>query len=290
MQTAITSSDRIFKLLEEKDTTPGPEIELKPISSFHKSIEFRNVWFAYDAENWVLRDISFTINAGEKIAIVGATGSGKTTIINILSKLYPYQKGSVTVDGIDLQEIPDQSLRKLVGVVMQDVFLFSGTIQENLRFGDPSISDDQLLEASRIVGANRFIEQLPDGYDYRIRENGSGLSTGQKQLIAFVRALLYNPEILVLDEATSSVDTETEMLIDSATDRLMKHRTSVIIAHRLSTVQHADRIIVLHKGIIRETGNHQELLAQKGLYYKLYLLQHPEKTHQGALDLLPETR
>jgi ATP-binding cassette subfamily B protein len=286
MQTAITSSDRIFKLLEEKDTSPQPDSRLKPFISFRDGIEFRNVWFAYDTENWVLRDVSFEIRAGETIAIVGATGSGKTTIINILSKLYPYQKGSVTIDGTELQEIPDASLRKLVGVVMQDVFLFSGTIRENLCFGDPSIPDDVVMEASRIVGAHRFIEQLPGGYDYRIRENGSGLSAGQKQLIAFVRALLYNPEILVLDEATSSVDTETESLIEAATDRLMKNRTSVIIAHRLSTVQHADRIIVLHKGVIRETGNHQELLASRGLYYKLYLLQHPEKTHHGAGDFL----
>ena len=277
MQTAITSSDRIIKLLEEP-LEPEPEEENRSvINGFHDSIVFDKVWFAYNENHWVLQDISLEIKAGETVAIVGATGSGKTTLTNILSRFYPYEKGSVTIDGIELSRIPGHQLRKLVGVVMQDVVLFAGTIRENLSFGDPSISDEKIREAARTVGANRFIEKLPGGYDYRIRENGSGLSAGQKQLLAFVRALLYNPDILVLDEATSSVDTETETLIEQATDRLMQHRTSIIIAHRLSTIQHADRILVLHKGTIRETGTHQELLAQRGLYYKLYLLQHPER-------------
>ncbi len=277
IQTAIASSDRIIRLLDEREGIEEPS-GLHQLASFHESIEFRNLWFAYESDNWVLKDISFTIRHGEKIAIVGATGSGKTTLINILSRLYPFAKGSVTIDGIPLQEIAEHSVRKLVGVVMQDVFLFSGTIRENLAFGNPDISNDALQEAARVVGADRFIQQLPGGYEYRVLENGTGLSSGQKQLIAFVRALLYNPEILVLDEATSSVDTETESLIDAATTRLMSERTSIIIAHRLSTVQKADRIIVLHKGVIREIGNHQELLAKRGLYYKLYLLQHPEQT------------
>ena len=275
MQTAITSSDRIFRLLEEPAENSDPEsigTELR----FSESIAFRNVWFAYDDENWVLRDISLDIRRGEKIAIVGATGSGKTTIINILSGLYPYSRGSVRIDGTELNTIPGNALRKLIGVVMQDVILFSGTLSDNLSFGNPDITDEKITEASRIVGADRFISQLPGGYSYRVRENGTGLSAGQKQLIAFVRALLYDPQILVLDEATSSVDTETEQLIEKATAELMRGRTSIMIAHRLSTVQKADRIIVLHKGQIRETGNHQELLARKGLYYKLYLLQHPE--------------
>ena len=277
IQTAIASSDRIIRLLDEQEGIENPS-GLHHLTAFRDTIRFNNVWFAYDQENWILKDISFQIRHGEKIAIVGATGSGKTTLINILSKLYPFQKGSITIDGIPLQEIEEHSLRKLVGVVMQDVFLFSGTIKENLAFGNPDVSDDDIREAATIVGADRFIDQLPDKYEYKVLENGTGLSSGQKQLTAFVRALLYNPEILVLDEATSSVDTETETLIDSATANLMKNRTSIIIAHRLSTVQKADRIIVLHKGVIRETGNHQELLANRGLYYKLYLLQHPEQT------------
>ena len=277
IQTAIASSDRIIRLLDEKEGIEDHSV-LNDLDSFKESIEFKNLWFAYESENWVLKDISFTLRHGEKIAIVGATGSGKTTLINIISKLYPFAKGSVTIDGIPLQQITEHSVRKLVGVVMQDVFLFSGTIRENLAFGNPDVTDEALKDAARVVGADRFIQQLPGGYEYRVLENGTGLSSGQKQLIAFVRALLYNPEILVLDEATSSVDTETESLIDAATARLMSERTSIIIAHRLSTVQKADRIIVLHKGMIRESGNHQELLAKRGLYYKLYLLQHPEQT------------
>jgi ATP-binding cassette subfamily B protein len=282
MQTAITSSDRIFRLLEEP-LDPEPAENATNISSFRDRILFDKVWFAYDEGNWVLRDISLEIRSGETVAIVGATGSGKTTLINILSRFYPYSKGSVTIDGTELRDIPGHQLRKLVGVVMQDVVLFAGSIRENLCFGDPSIPEKKIREAASIVGADRFIEKLPGGYDYPIRENGSGLSAGQKQLIAFVRALLYNPDILVLDEATSSVDTETEALIEQATDRLMKHRTAIIIAHRLSTIQHADKIVVLHRGTIRETGTHQELLAQRGLYYKLYLLQHPERSRlEGA--------
>ncbi len=277
IQTAIASSDRIIRLLDEKEGRED-QSKLNNLESFNDCIEFRNVWFAYESDNWVLKDISMSIRHGEKIAIVGATGSGKTTLINILSRLYPFSKGSVTIDGIPLQEIAELSVRKLVGVVMQDVFLFSGSIKENLAFGNPDVTEEAVLEAARVVGADRFIQQLPGGYEYRVLENGTGLSSGQKQLIAFVRALLYNPEILVLDEATSSVDTETESLIDAATARLMSERTSIIIAHRLSTVQKADRIIVLHKGVVRETGNHQELLAKRGLYYKLYLLQHPEQT------------
>jgi len=276
MQTAITSSDRIFRLLEEP-LDPEPAENATNIHTFRNRILFDKLWFAYDEDNWVLRDISLEIRSGETVAIVGATGSGKTTLINILSRFYPYAKGSVTIDGTELSNIAGHQLRKLIGVVMQDVVLFAGSIRENLCFGDPSIPEEKIREAARTVGADRFIEKLPGGYDYHIRENGSGLSAGQKQLIAFVRALLYNPDILVLDEATSSVDTETEALIEQATDRLMKHRTSIIIAHRLSTIQHADKIVVLHKGTIRETGTHQELLAQRGLYYKLYLLQHPER-------------
>ncbi|HED31470.1 MAG TPA: ABC transporter ATP-binding protein [Prosthecochloris aestuarii] len=281
MQTALASSDRIFKLLEESDVSPAPSSPV-PLRKFSRTIEFDHVWFAYHDENWVLKDVSFRVERGEKVAIVGATGSGKTTIINALSRLYPVSRGEVRIDGVDIRSVTDHDLRRLVGVVMQDVFLFSGTIRENLAFGRPGVTDAEIEDAARRVGADRFIATLPGGYDYRVRENGAGLSTGQKQLLAFVRALLYDPEILVLDEATSSVDTETEGLIDAATAKLMKDRTSIIIAHRLSTVQHADTIIVMHKGVIRETGSHQELLAAKGLYYKLYLLQHPEKMHDHS--------
>jgi ATP-binding cassette, subfamily B, multidrug efflux pump len=290
IQTAIASSDRIIRLLDEKEGIEDPSGK-QLIETFKEKIEFNNVWFAYEGENWILKEISFTIRRGEKIAIVGATGSGKTTLINILSRLYPFAKGSVTIDGIELPQIAEHSVRKLIGVVMQDVFLFSGTIRENLAFGNPDLSDEELQKAAKIVGADRFIDQLAGGYEYRVLENGTGLSSGQKQLIAFVRALLYNPEILVLDEATSSVDTETELLIDAATARLMSERTSIIIAHRLSTVQKADRILVLHKGVIRESGNHQELLAKRGLYYKLYLLQHPEQgILSEAVSLSPGTK
>ncbi|MDT9546392.1 MAG: ABC transporter ATP-binding protein [Chlorobium sp.] len=272
LQTAIAGSDRIFRLLDEEpgiETDEGPS----PLTTFKETIEFRNVWFAYDDENWVLKDISFTIRHGEKIAIVGATGSGKTTIINILSRLYPYTKGEILIDGIPLETIPASTLRRIVGVVMQDVFLFSGTIHENLAFGNPEATLEEIRTAARRVGADRFIDRLPKQYDYRVLENGTGLSAGQKQLIAFVRALLYNPEILILDEATSSVDTTTETLIDKATAKLTTGRTSIIIAHRLSSVQKADRIIVIHKGVIHETGTHQQLLKERGLYHKLYLLQ-----------------
>lgn len=281
MQTALASSDRIFKLLEEEDVSPEPQRPVE-LQEFQREIRFDNLWFAYTDENWVLRDIAFHVKHGEKVGIVGATGSGKSTIINVLSRLYPVSRGAVTVDGVDIRDIPDRVLRRMIGVVMQDVFLFSGTIRENLAFGCEGVTDREIEKAARIVGAHRFIEKLPGGYDYRVRENGAGLSVGQKQLLAFVRALLYNPEVLVLDEATSSVDTETEGLIEGAMATLMQGRTSIVIAHRLSTVQHADRIIVMHKGKIREVGTHQELLAAKGLYYKLYLLQHPERMHQPS--------
>lgn len=275
IQTALASSDRIFRLLEEPVEEKNEEKSGQSVTFSH-SIALRNVWFAYDDENWILRDISLDLRHGEKIAIVGPTGSGKTSLVNILSGLYPYSRGSVSIDGTELCTIPGKELRRLIGVVMQDVVLFSGTLRENLAFGNPEATDEMIEEAVQTVGIDRFVSRLPGGYDYLVRENGTGLSAGQKQLIAFVRALLYNPEILVLDEATSSVDTETEKLIEKATTTLMHGRTSIIIAHRLSTVQKADRIIVMHKGQIRESGSHQELLAKKGLYYKLYLLQHPE--------------
>lgn len=283
MQTAVTSAERIFSLLDDKTFISEPEAPVKP-KDVKGSIRFENVSFAYNDENWVLRDVSFDARPGEKVAIVGATGSGKTTIISLLSKFYEHQKGTIAIDDIDTRTIRERDLRRLVGVVMQDVFLFSGTVRENITLGDDSITDAQIRRAAELVGAAPFIEKLPGGYDYQVQERGGTLSTGQRQLISFVRAMVYDPRILVLDEATSSVDTETEHLIESAVQELMKGRTSIVIAHRLSTVQKADKIIVLHKGVIREVGTHQQLLRQRGLYHKLYLLQYPEQLHgsQGA--------
>ncbi len=275
MQAAITSAERIFKLLDQKVFITPPS---KPVSiaSVRGDIRFESVSFAYLDDNYVLRDISFEAKAGEKIALVGATGSGKSTIISLLSKFYDLQHGSIFIDDMNIRDIPEQSLRKHLGVVLQDVFLFSGTIRDNITLGNPDITDEQIRAAARLVGAAEFIENLPNGYDYQVQERGAALSTGQRQLISFVRAMVYNPKILVLDEATSSVDTDTEHLIDAALEKLMHGRTSIIIAHRLSTVQKADKIIVLHKGVIREMGSHQELLRQRGLYYKLYQLQYAE--------------
>ncbi|MDX2128463.1 MAG: ABC transporter ATP-binding protein [Chloroherpetonaceae bacterium] len=275
MQTAITSAERIFQLLDQKIFIPEPE-HPKSLEKVKGNIEFRGVSFAYIDENWVLKNISFEAKAGEKIALVGATGSGKSTIISLLSKFYEYQKGDILIDGINLKELRERDVRRNFGVVLQDVFLFSGTIRENITLGDPSISVEKMLEATKLIGAHQFISQLPGGYDYNVQERGGALSTGQRQLISFARAMVYDPKIIVLDEATSSVDNETEAMIEHALEELMKGKTAIIIAHRLSTIQHADKIIVMHKGEIREMGNHQELLKERGLYHKLYELQYAE--------------
>ncbi|PIO48283.1 MAG: antibiotic ABC transporter ATP-binding protein [[Chlorobium] sp. 445] len=276
MQTAVTSAERIFKLLDQNVVIKEPETPVVP-KDLRGEIRFEHVSFAYVDNNWVLHDISFEAKAGEKIALVGATGSGKSTIINLLSKFYEPQKGRILIDGIDIRRIPERALRQHIGVVLQDVFLFSGTVRDNITLGNPKITDAEIARAASLVGAASFIEKLPNGYNYAVQERGSALSTGQRQLISFVRAMVYNPKILVLDEATSSVDTETEQLIEVALEKLMQGRTSIIIAHRLSTVQKADKIIVLHKGVIREMGTHQELLQKRGLYYKLYELQYAER-------------
>lgn len=276
MQTAMTSAERIFKLLDEKEFIPEPA-EPASTAGIKGHIKFENVWFAYQGENWVLRDVSFEIEAGKRLAIVGATGSGKTTVISLLSKFYEVQKGRITIDGIDIRDIGERDLRSLIGTVLQDVFLFSGTVKDNITLGNETIADEKIVEAAQLVGASTFIERLPNTYLYQVQERGGTLSTGQRQLISFVRAMVYNPKILVLDEATSSVDTDTEELIDEATEKLMSGRTSIIIAHRLSTIQHADKIVVLHRGVLRESGTHQELLQQRGLYHKLYQLQYKEQ-------------
>jgi ATP-binding cassette subfamily B multidrug efflux pump len=276
MQTAMASSERIFKLLDNKTFVKNPEIPVN-LNQVRGEIEFKNVWFAYNDEDYVLKDISFKINPGETIAIVGHTGAGKTSIINILSRFYDINKGSIFIDGIDISKMDKREIRKHIAIVLQDVFLFSGTIKTNISMDNNDMSFDEIIQSSRVVGADRFIEFLPNQYNEPVKERGATLSVGQKQLISFARALAYNPQILILDEATSSVDTETEILIQRAIEKLLVGRTAIVIAHRLSTIQSADKIIVMHKGEIRETGNHQELLAKKGIYYKLYQLQYKEQ-------------
>lgn len=276
MQTAMASSERIFKLLDNQTIIKNPDhpVELDNVKG---GIEFKNVWFAYNGDEYVLKDISFNINPGETVAIVGHTGAGKTSIINTFTRFYDINKGKILLDGIEIEKLDKKELRKYISMVLQDVFLFSGTIKSNINLYDDNISDEQVIEAARIVGADKFIETLPDKYNEEVKERGATLSVGQKQLISFARALAYNPKILILDEATSSVDTETEHLIKNAIEKLLVGRTAIVIAHRLSTIQNADKIIVLHKGEIRETGNHQQLLAKKGIYYKLYQLQYKDQ-------------
>jgi len=276
MQTAMASSERIFKLLDNQTFIKDPEVPVK-LERVKGEIEFRNVWFAYNEEDYILKDISFKINSGETVAIVGHTGAGKTSIINILTRFYDINKGAILVDGIDISKVDKKELRKHISVVLQDVFLFSGTIKSNIDMDNKDISPDKITEASRTVGADRFINSLTQQYDEVVKERGATLSVGQKQLISFARALAYNPKILILDEATSSVDTETEILIQKAIENLLVGRTAIVIAHRLSTIQSADKIIVMHKGEIRETGKHQELLAKRGIYYKLYQLQYKDQ-------------
>jgi ABC-type multidrug transport system fused ATPase/permease subunit len=240
-------------------------------------IEFKNVWFAYSNDDYVLKNVTFRINEGEKIAFVGHTGAGKTTIINLINRFYDINKGSICIDGISIDKFRQKQLRENIGVVLQDVFLFSGDIKYNINLGKNDITDDKINSAIDSVGLRKFIDELPDGLYSRVNERGTTFSAGQRQLISFARALAFNPRILVLDEATSSVDTETEILIQEAIKKLISGRTSIIIAHRLSTIQSCDKIIVMHKGEIKEMGNHQELLARKGLYYKLYQLQYKEE-------------
>ncbi|HKB86126.1 MAG TPA: ABC transporter ATP-binding protein [Ignavibacteriaceae bacterium] len=276
MQTAMASSERIFKLLDNQTFVKNPDNPVK-LEKVKGRIEFKDVCFAYNDEDYVLKNISFRTEPGQTIAIVGHTGAGKTSIINILSRFYDIQKGAILLDGIDIRTIDKRELRKYISIVLQDVFLFSGTIKTNINMNNDDISFEKVVTAAKLVGADKFIDVLPDKYDEEVKERGSTLSVGQKQLISFARALAYDPKILVLDEATSSVDTETEILIQRAIEKLLVGRTAIVIAHRLSTIQSADKIIVMHKGEIRETGNHQELLAKRGIYYKLYQLQYKDQ-------------
>lgn len=282
LQSALASSERIFNVMDVETDVQEPE-NPKSILDPKGEITFENVWFKYNDEGeQILKDVSFTANEGETIAIVGATGAGKTTIINLLLRFYDIQKGTIKLDGIDIQELRLSELRSNFGLVLQDNALFSGTILENITLGNPDISREEVVAAAHKVEAHRFIENLKGTYDYKLRERGASLSMGQKQLICFVRALVYNPQILILDEATSSVDSETEALVTAASDKMMKGRTSIVVAHRLSTIQGADKILVMHKGVIRESGSHQELILQEnGLYKKLYELQYKDQLVEG---------
>ena len=292
LQAAVVASHRIFRTLDTVISINSPE-NPKRTGRATGRIEFDHVWFAYRGEDWVLKDVSFNVEPGQSIALVGHTGSGKTTITNLLMRFYDIQKGRILLDGVDVREWDLQALRENFAVVLQDVFLFSGSIESNIRLGRESITDDRVRWAAKEVRAEGFIERLPQGYQSEVRERGAGLSVGQKQLISFARSLAFDPAILILDEATSSIDTETEQLIQQAIDRVMLDRTSIVVAHRLSTVQRAERIIVMHHGEIREMGSHQQLLSRRGLYWKLYRLQYADRaipdddsiTSQAAINL-----
>jgi ATP-binding cassette, subfamily B, multidrug efflux pump len=274
LQMGIVSTDRILKLLDSDEFTANTGT-LKP-ERIRGKVNFNNVWFAYNEENYVLRDISFAVNEGETVAFVGATGAGKSSIINLLSRFYEINKGQILVDDVDLNQYELGALRQNIGVVLQDVFLFSDTITNNITLGDTRITHETVVEAAKLVGVHDFIMRLPGGYDYNVMERGATLSVGQRQLISFVRAMVHDPRIIVLDEATSSVDTETEELIQDAIGKLMKGRTAIVIAHRLSTIQKANKIIVVDKGQIVEQGNHDELLQHDGFYANLYRMQYKE--------------
>jgi len=283
LQTAMASSERVFQLLDDRSMIEVKAVPAR-LSDLRGEVEFRNVWFAYDpvsdgshAPEWVLKDVSFRIRPGEVVALVGHTGAGKTSIISLLSRFYDIQQGEILIDGIPMRDLEPADLRRHIAVVLQDVFLFSGDIKGNINLWNPEIPLDRVKAAARIVGAHSFIDRLTGGYDAEVKERGATLSVGQKQLLSFARAIAFNPKILVLDEATSSVDTETELLIQTAIRKLLHGRTSIVIAHRLSTIQHADKIIVMHKGEIREMGSHQELLAHDGIYRKLYRLQYKDQ-------------
>jgi ATP-binding cassette subfamily B protein len=283
LQSAMASSERIFRLLDEPVAIASPSAPTTPrVDGRGGHIVFDHVSFAYNepdgaAPEWVLKDVSFEVRPGERVGIVGATGSGKTTLINLLLRFYDVQKGAVRIDGVDVRQRALQDLRQMFSLVLQDVHLFSGTIADNIRLGNADISDRAVREAARAVHADQFIQKLPLGFDAPVAERGATLSVGQKQLLSFARALAFDPRILILDEATSSVDTETELLIRDALNRLMEGRTTIAIAHRLSTIQDMDKILVLHKGVLREQGTHQELLAMRGIYYRLFELQYAQR-------------
>lgn len=272
LQTAVASAEKIFTLLDERPLIRDPEDPARP-AEIKGRIEFRHVWFAYDNENYILRDVSFVIEPGQRVAFVGATGAGKSSILNLIGRYYDIQKGEILIDGINIRELTREQIRGAIGQVQQDVFIFTGDIKSNIRLREEGISDEAIREAARRVNASRFIERLPAGYEEHVSERGATFSAGQRQLLSFARTLAFDPAILILDEATANIDTETEQWIQEALETLMAGRTTIMVAHRLSTVQRADKIIVMHKGRIRESGTHQELLEQGGIYHKLYQLQ-----------------
>ena len=287
MQSAMAAGERVFKLLDTTALILSPN-QPTAFPRTAAAIEFDHVWFAYKDEDWVLSDVNFRIEPGETIAVVGHTGAGKTTIASLLLRFYEVQRGAIRIGGVDIREFDLETLRRNFGIVLQDPHLFTGTIAENIRLGTPGISDDQMSEAAARVNLLDFVQSLPDGFAQSVRERGAGYSTGQKQLVNFARALAHNPRFLILDEATSSVDTETELRIREALQRLVVGRTSIVIAHRLSTIQRADRIIVMHKGKLREIGTHQELLAVRGIYWKLYQLQYKDQEFVAGARLAEE--
>ena len=272
LQSAVASAEKIFTLLDTKPIVNDPE-EPQVLPAVRGEITFENVWFAYNDVDWVLRDVSFTIQPGQKVAFVGATGAGKSSILNLIGRYYDIQKGSIKIDGVDIRLLSREQIRHAIGQVQQDVFIFTGDIASNIRLRNEDITDEQVKEAAIHVNANRFIDKLHGGYREHVSERGSTFSAGQRQLLSFARTLAYDPVILILDEATANIDTETEQWIQDALQKLMQGRTTIMVAHRLSTIQHADKIMVMHKGKIRESGTHQELLDKDGIYKKLYELQ-----------------
>jgi ABC-type multidrug transport system fused ATPase/permease subunit len=281
MQSAMSSAERIFHLLDTPITIESPKRPVIP-KPFRGEVVFDRVWFHYKPDTPVLKGVSFRIEPGEKIAVVGATGSGKTTTIKLLNRFYDIQQGSIKVSGIDVRDWELGALRRHIGVVLQDVFLFSGDVRANLALGDSTVPMERVEHAARHANIDRFIRRLPGGFNAYVRERGSNFSGGQRQLLSLARVLVFQPEILVMDEATSSVDTETELLIQDALEKIMRERTCLLIAHRLSTIRNADRIIVLHHGEVREIGSHTQLMAKQGIYYRLYQLQYEREELQAA--------